>query len=350
MQVVRHVWTGTLDYELCAFSAAAESPGAIVALDAKLPRLLREDLAVGCLCATEWHKNLCENLDIFSPVQLACAVAKSDGEIEGVWCFNLRFDVGTDLHAESVVAALNTTGADLWKHASAGIDTATLGRRLRALPIFGHRDGGASPTVPMWVTAPSSAGPACLLRIITQLPLPRDMVAFDKEWAALCPCRHELRNMVSGSSEPFLQSEYSTHVGAADAARAALELYLHRRQLAGMWLTTCWEASLRDAMVAQEASTMGASLPWSLWVATARKSMLEARQQNPVAQDGNTVGPALPPTLQAAIPPDAVVLEGHKISEPMLDAGLPSSLWAACAREAMLQAQRATDNLEFCAA
>jgi len=152
-------------------------------------------------------------------------VAGVDGELRGVWNFNILFDTAVDLHTEASVAFLTDAGVDFPRHAVEGIDLAVFGMRLASSPLV-----GSHASTPWWVTFAGSYDLGYLLKILTDSPLPADVGDFDATLAAFCPSRYELRDQFPrGSLESLvkqrgIQRSGVAHTAGSDAL-ATLELF-----------------------------------------------------------------------------------------------------------------------------
>lgn len=218
----REVWAWNFRAEFFAFLEALHlaSPGALVALDTEFP---------GCIRDGPWtasrktqHEALRCNVDLMRPLQLGLAVATRDGEVLGVWSFNLHFDLAKDLHTESSIAFLQAAGIEFWRHAAEGIDADVLGKLL----VVGVRE-----YLPCWITFAGLYDLAYLVKLVTCAPLPRGLEAFDELLEHLCPLRLEVRDWLPhGSLESLVQQQGlrrhgAAHTAASDAL-ATLDLFV----------------------------------------------------------------------------------------------------------------------------
>lgn len=227
---IRNVWAWNFDQEFDAFLGAAASAGAIVALDTEFPgvvhdgpRGVREERA-------EEYEALRGSVDLLQPIQLGLAVACPDASLEdlaiqGIWSFNLRFDLSEDLHTEESVAFLATAGIDFPRHAREGVDAELFGSRLAGSPLIG-------PAAPWWLTFAGFYDLGYLVKMLTQGPqrLPHSFEGFQTLLGTYCPRRHELRNWLPHGSLQNLAREYgvrrsgSAHTAGSDAL-VTLELF-----------------------------------------------------------------------------------------------------------------------------
>ncbi|CAL1142901.1 unnamed protein product [Cladocopium goreaui] len=76
-----------------------------------------------------------QNCDHLRPIQLGISVADADGRLRGTWCFNLLFNVWTDLYSEASMNFLAAAGLDFTRHAEEGIEPVRMPR--------GHGEDGA---------------------------------------------------------------------------------------------------------------------------------------------------------------------------------------------------------------
>ncbi|CAE6937961.1 CAF1-10 [Symbiodinium natans] len=100
------------------------------AIDTEFPGVFQEDA---------WKKSsevqyraMRDSVSLLRPIQLGIAVGSPCGAVRGVWTFNLRFDLSTDLHRESAVRFLTEAGVNFEQHAKDGINPHVLGNALRA--------------------------------------------------------------------------------------------------------------------------------------------------------------------------------------------------------------------------
>ncbi|CAE7542860.1 caf1 [Symbiodinium natans] len=203
------VWSWNFDAE---FGQLLEFPG-----------FLREEKQTAKRSAR--YAALRQNCDNLRPIQLGISVAHPDGALCGTWCFNLSFDVYTDLYTEASVAFLTAAGLDFPRHAAEGIDPAKIGRKLRASPLVGQQG-----CTHRWVTFQGWYDFGYMLRLLTHRRLPSDFAAFEELRASFFPDRYELRDeLPRGSLDSLLRDfgveRYGTPHTAGSDALATLELF-----------------------------------------------------------------------------------------------------------------------------
>lgn len=220
------VWSWNLNEEFDALlGAVAGEAGVLVALDMEFPGFVCAEPRVGPRDVR--YQALRENVDSLRPIQLGVAVSSADGVLRGVWTFNLRFDIRTDLHTEQSIAFLRAAGIDFPRHASEGIEAEHLGRRLAGSYLVGQH--GRSPS---WITFSGAYDLGYLLKLLTGgSPLPQDSTSFDAALRVFCPKRHELKEHLPHGSLESLARQYSirrhgsAHTAGSDAL-LTLELFL----------------------------------------------------------------------------------------------------------------------------
>ena len=197
----------------------------MVALDTEFPGFLHKDYPFADRNAR--YMALRENVDFLWPIQFGLAVADEHGGFLGAWTFNLSFDLATNLYSEESIRFLHAAGVDFPRHAVEGIDPAALAWRLGGSPLVGEG--------PEWVTFSGWYDWGYLLKLLIGRPLPYDVASFDELLAALCPVRHELRDVLPRGSLDALLGAFGlerlgpAHTAGSDAL-ATLELYLRVRQ------------------------------------------------------------------------------------------------------------------------
>jgi len=222
--MAREVWSWNLDEEFDALLQAVYVEGsATLAVDTEFPGVFREESQA--VSRAVQYEALRENVDLLQPIQLGFAVAGADGEIRGVWSFNLAFDLAVDLHTEDSVEFLTAAGIDFPRHAMEGIDTAAFGMKLGSSPLLGNHASS-----PWWVTFSGSYDLGYLLKLITVSRLPHGVGGFDAALASYCPRRHELRDQLPhGSLETHVKQRGIQRCGVAHTAGcdalATLELF-----------------------------------------------------------------------------------------------------------------------------
>lgn len=231
----------------CCLGGSDCASGAVIAFDTEFPGCARDMPRYASL--ESQHKSLRDSVDVLQPIQLGLAVAVNR-VLRGVWNFNMRFDLATDLHTEAAVSFLSEAGIDFSKHASEGIDAVMFGHELANSPLVGRRgnDGGdgdgnrggcgsgsagtivSRATLPLWVTFAGLYDRGYLLKLLTDEHLPRELCAFDALLAELCPWHCELRNYLPFGSLQSLLEKHSVerrgvaHTAGSDAL-ATLELF-----------------------------------------------------------------------------------------------------------------------------
>eukprot|EP00928_Gymnodinium_smaydae_P062767 TRINITY_DN46555_c0_g1_i1.p1 TRINITY_DN46555_c0_g1~~TRINITY_DN46555_c0_g1_i1.p1 ORF type:complete len:507 (-),score=83.80 TRINITY_DN46555_c0_g1_i1:104-1450(-) len=246
---VREVWAWNLETEFEAFVAAASgdgSNGAMLALDMEFPGFIRQEPRSGAPGLR--YQALRENVDRLRPIQLGAAVSSVEGELRGVWNFNLKFDVDTDLHTEKAVAFLRAAGLDFPRHASEGIEASALGELLAGSRLVGQQKRS-----PWWVTFSGSYDLGYLLKMLTSnRPLPRDEEAFESILSAFCPKREELReHFPYGSLDRLAQRHGVARYGMAHTAGSdallTLELFIRLIRWRAPWIgNRRWQESWED--------------------------------------------------------------------------------------------------------
>mmetsp|Transcript_103470 Transcript_103470/g.297244 ORF Transcript_103470/g.297244 Transcript_103470/m.297244 type:complete len:315 (+) Transcript_103470:101-1045(+) len=244
-RLVREVWAWNFEQEFGALTCAALQPssggtGAMLALDTEFPGFLRETPWTKERAAT--YEALRQNVDQLWPIQIGVAVAGSDGNVRGVWSFNMRFDADIDLHSKESVAFLQIAGIDFPRHRVEGIQAAELGRRLGSSALVG-------PHAPCWLTFSGQYDLGYLMKLLTiGMPLPVDVSSFDGMVSMYIPRRCDLREMLPcGSLESLGEKLGVKRYGAAHTAGSdallTLELYLHlvlTRTQEKMWSLSQW--------------------------------------------------------------------------------------------------------------
>lgn len=235
-QNITDVWSWNLDAEFGELLAAVSACGDDVslALDTEFPGFLLEEKQTAKRSAR--YEALRQNCDHLRPIQLGVSVAGSDGRLVGTWCFNLFFDVETDLQTEESIAFLRAAGLDFPRHAREGIKLAAMGRRLAASPLVGP---GAKPC---WVTFQGWYDFGYILRLITNWRLPPSLDAFEELQAAYFPNRYELKDVLPRGSLDSLLRDFGVerngkpHTAGSDAL-ATLEVFLQIKKGGLRWLT-----------------------------------------------------------------------------------------------------------------
>lgn len=231
---IRNVWAWNFDEEFDAFIDAASTVGAVIALDMEFPGVVQEGFRGVRAERAEEYEVLRASVDLLKPIQLGLAVARpeaspetlrSDLAIQGVWSFNLHFDLCEDLHTEESVAFLASAGIDFPRHALEGVDTGRLGSRLAGSPLIG-------PAAPWWLTFAGFYDLGYLIKILTRGPqrLPQRFEGFQALLVTCCPRRHELRDLLPYGSLQHLALERGisrcgcAHTAGSDAL-VTLELF-----------------------------------------------------------------------------------------------------------------------------
>jgi CCR4-NOT transcription complex subunit 7/8 len=170
------------------------------------------------------YKAVRVNVQLLTPIQMGFAVANGNGQVLGVWNFNLRFDATKDLHLESALKFLTSAGLDFRRHAREGIDCEKLGQRmgasLRALCGWSGEDASDS-VGPCWVTFSGLHDLGYLLKLLTSgRSPPSSMASFEEALHAFCPHRCELKELLPpyGSLESWVQKLKVPRVGRAHTA------------------------------------------------------------------------------------------------------------------------------------
>mmetsp|Transcript_22334 Transcript_22334/g.51768 ORF Transcript_22334/g.51768 Transcript_22334/m.51768 type:complete len:507 (+) Transcript_22334:103-1623(+) len=246
------VWSWNFDAEFGQLLATLGASGdaVVLALDTEFPGFLREEKQTAKRSAR--YAALRQNCDNLRPIQLGIAVANPDGTLRGTWCFNLSFDVYTDLYTEASVAFLQAAGLDFPRHASEGIDPAKIGRKLRASPLVGckHR----------WVTFQGWYDFGYMLRLLTNRRLPSDVESFEEVRSAFFPDRYELRDeLPRGSLDSHLRDfgldrNGTPHTAGSDAL-ATLELFFEVTREGPKRFLSAASGSLSEASTASTATS-----------------------------------------------------------------------------------------------
>jgi CCR4-NOT transcription complex subunit 7/8 len=198
--------------------------GVILALDMEFPGFIAQEPRSAN--PTLRYQALRENVDRLRPIQVGVAVSGPGGNLRGVWCFNLKFDVAVDLHQEKAVSFLRSAGLDFPRHAKEGIEAAALGKKLAASKLVGTHTA-----TPWWLTFSGQYDMGYLLKLLTDnSPLPQSQEAFDVAVSKFCPRHHELRAQLPFGSLDTLARRYSVrrygraHTAGSDAL-LTLELF-----------------------------------------------------------------------------------------------------------------------------
>lgn len=221
---LREVWAWNFDAEFAELRATAErGGGVVVACDTEFPGILQE--APYASSSQEHYQALRNSVDHLTPIQVGLAVAGSDGDLRGVWAFNLWFDERHDAHTKQALQFLRNAGLDFPRHATEGIDPKLFGARLAASRLVRF-----SQEPVLWLTFSGTYDWAFLLKLLLGVPLPATEEAFEAALRAYIPRRHELREQLRHGSlerlswEHGLQRVGPAHNAGSDAL-AALELY-----------------------------------------------------------------------------------------------------------------------------
>ncbi|CAJ1459891.1 unnamed protein product [Effrenium voratum] len=223
-RLLHDVWSWNFNLEWDGLLSLLKGP-VMVALDTEFPGFLHKDYPFADRNAR--YMALRENVDFLWPIQFGLAVADEHGGFLGAWTFNLSFDLATNLYSEESIRFLHAAGVDFPRHAVEGIDPAALAWRLGGSPLVGEG--------PEWVTFSGWYDWGYLLKLLIGRPLPYDVASFDELLAALCPVRHELRDVLPRGSLDALLGAFGlerlgpAHTAGSDAL-ATLELYLRVRQ------------------------------------------------------------------------------------------------------------------------
>lgn len=263
------VWSWNFDAEFGELLATVSACGddVTLALDTEFPGFLLEEKQTAKPSAR--YEALRQNCDNLRPIQLGVSVAGADGHLAGTWCFNLFFDVETDLQTDESIAFLRAAGLDFPRHAREGISLATMGRRLAASPLVGLS------ARPCWVTFQGWYDFGYVLRLITNWRLPPNLNAFEDLQAAYFPNRSELRDVLPRGSLDSLIRDYGVerigkpHTAGSDAL-ATLELFLHIQRGGVRFMADCLsEVSTNSSVtfdggsyVHDTSSSPGSSVSW----------------------------------------------------------------------------------------
>merc|ERR550534_2145065 len=253
---IRDVWAWNFDEEFAALvhvavQYCAGDAGALLALDMEFPGFVcdtQRSLAPGAC-----YRALCANVGLLWPIQVGIAIADGEGNLYGVWNFNLRFDPAVDLHSKPSIDFLRQAGVDFDRHRSEGVLAADLGRKLAGSSLVGT--AGLSP---YWLTFSGLYDWGYLLKLLTAgQPLPREQGAFEDALSSRCPRRGDLRELLpTGSLESLGRSHGVVRCGrphtAGSDALLTLELYLRvlepssasgHRALAKRWDPEDWSGA-----------------------------------------------------------------------------------------------------------
>lgn len=221
---VHDVWSWNFDIEFASLLTAASASSVILAFDVEFPGFIRQEPRTGPRSVR--YQVLRENVDRLRPIQLGMAIASLDGELLGVWSFNLRFDVDVDLHSAKSVAFLRAAGIDFPRHAAEGIEASVFGERLAASDLVGWHA-----RAPCWVTFAGFYDFGYLLRMLTRDKLPQTFQGFNATLSTYCPRRHELRDELPHGSLDSLAEKHGIrrcglpHTAGSDAL-TTLEFFL----------------------------------------------------------------------------------------------------------------------------
>lgn len=340
---IREVWSWNFRAEFFAFLEALHiaGPSAFVAIDTEFP---------GTIVERSDYEALRSNVDLLKPIQLGVAVAARDGgSILGAWCFNLHFDVATDLHTDASIAFLSA-GIDFARHAKEGLDATVLGQLIASTPFF----AGATPACLVTFAGRSDLG--YLLKLLTGNRLPAEAQAFNEMLDHFCPLRCDLRSWLPFGSLQSLVEDYgltrcgSQHTAGSDALATLQLLLLTPAALAA--------ENISKARVAVTATSEVAALAPSAPPAPPLPPATPASPVHQTAAIGPPPGLEPPPTFSrspAETWASAARWASHSSLQPRriplvqgdADAGAgvarhtaaSPGLWAAAAREAGLQLQ-----------
>jgi CCR4-NOT transcription complex subunit 7/8 len=223
---LHEIWAGNFDEQFESLLHAVKRAGgseAILSLDMEFPGFLCPDPQYAARAVH--YQALRYNVDKLWPIQFGVAVSSSKGQHEGVWTFNLRFDVDVDPHSDESISFLKDAGIDFPRHRTQGVNAAILGKRLAESTLVGPRG-------PRWLTFSGSYDWAYLLKLVTLgRPLPALPGQFDQVLAVYCPNRKELRDLLPTGSLEVLGKRYgvrrwgAAHTAGSDAL-LTLELSL----------------------------------------------------------------------------------------------------------------------------
>lgn len=257
VRFVRNVWHSNFDVELKELQKVAEAPGSVLALDTEFPG--------NAIDAPYWSRSrqvqydaLRHNVELLRPIQIGiavmvCAVSSaavaaatvaseetaaacgagrgsvrevgSEFVVQGVWSFNLMFDLNTDHYREDSIHFLRKAGIDFGRHASEGIDPSRFGRSLASSSLVGKH-------APLWVTFAGLYDLGYILKLLlgSGCSLPSTFDGFDGKLDEFCPCRSELReylrygSLESHAQEHGIQRTAAAHTAGSDAL-VTLELF-----------------------------------------------------------------------------------------------------------------------------
>lgn len=216
------VWAWNFESEFSQLLSAMSGDDVVLAMDTEFAGFMREEKQFAKPLVR--YAALRQNCDHLRPIQLGISVADGDGTVRGTWCFNLLFNVWTDLYTEASMNFLAAAGLDFQRHASEGIDPVTIGPRLLASPL----GGGASKH--RWVTFQGAYDFGYMLRLLTGRRLPANLSYFEELQVSFFPNRYELRDELPRGSLDSLLREFGVercgtpHTAGSDAL-ATLELY-----------------------------------------------------------------------------------------------------------------------------
>jgi len=221
------VWAWNFESEFSQLLSAMSGDDVVLAMDTEFAGFMREEKQFAKPLVR--YAALRQNCDHLRPIQLGISVADGDGTVRGTWCFNLLFNVWTDLYTEASMNFLAAAGLDFERHASEGIDPVTIGPRLLASPL----GGGASKH--RWVTFQGAYDFGYMLRLLTGRRLPANLSYFEELQVSFFPNRYELRDELPRGSLDSLLREFGVercgtpHTAGSDAL-ATLELYFQVTQ------------------------------------------------------------------------------------------------------------------------
>jgi len=228
-------------------------------------------------------------------------VVGANGQLFGVWTFNLYFDANVHAHTAESLAFLQRAGINFPRHAAEGIDVLALGQRLAVSSLVGPHG-----RTPCWLTFSGSYDWAYLLKMITLgRALPSLPNTFDKVLSYYCPKRYELRDLLpSGSLEVLGQSHGvkrwgCAHTAGSDALLTAELFVLHgglaweqddvrnrRESQREHWARRLGKAMQNGTQLKQTSGIMKPPPPWT-----------QAPSDHPTI---GTAAPGLPTTTPAA--------------------------------------------------
>lgn len=216
---INDVWAYNLDVECERLLVAAERCH-YVAVDFEFPGVVLPSGRRRPETAEERYDSLRDSVDSTRPIQLGLALTDKAGSPIGCWQFNLQFDDRIDRADRNALRFLTDAGLDLRRHASIGVETNLLGEKLMSSGLVLTDDI-------RWLAFHGMYDFAYLLKMISGTSMPYMLSEFDRTLDDYFPKRLDIKQYLPRGSLSRLGQEHGLrrcgreHQGGSDALMTA---------------------------------------------------------------------------------------------------------------------------------